>query len=66
MRDTRTRTQPLLLKPGEAAALLGMGRTSFYEHVMPEVRAVRRGRLVLIPRAELESWALDNAARLLG
>lgn len=56
--------EPLLLRPTQAAVLLGMSRSSLYEHVLPEVRCVRRGRLVLIPRTEIERWAKENLARL--
>jgi hypothetical protein len=32
------------------------------EHVQPELRVIRRGRLVLIPKRELEAWVSRNAA----
>jgi len=53
----------LALSPEEAAALLGVSRDYFDEHVMPELRIVRRGRRILIAFAELERW-LDRAATL--
>jgi hypothetical protein len=45
----------------EAATSLGMGLTSFETHVQPHVRLIRRGKLRLIPVAELERWAEQNA-----
>ena len=44
----------MALSPIEAAASLGVSRDSFDEHLPPELRLVRRGRLVLIPITELE------------
>lgn len=51
------------LTPPEAAAALGCGETYFTEHVRPELRLIRRGRKVLVPVAELERWAAENASR---
>lgn len=51
------------LTPPEAAASLGCGETYFTDHVRPELRLIRRGRKVLIPVAELERWATENADR---
>ncbi|MEK6271388.1 MAG: helix-turn-helix domain-containing protein [Actinomycetota bacterium] len=45
----------------EAARSLGMSVDSFERHVQGEVRLVRRGRLRLVPVAELERWAERNA-----
>jgi excisionase family DNA binding protein len=53
----------LALTPTEAAARLGVGRSFFYEHVLPELRTVRRGRKNLIPLTELDKWLRDNSAR---
>lgn len=49
----------------EAADAIGMSVDSLERYVMPDVRAVRRGRLVLIPVAELQAWLERNAARVL-
>jgi hypothetical protein len=38
---------------------------SLERYVMPEIRVVRRGRLVLITAAELERWLERSAARVL-
>ena len=40
---------------------LGMSLDSFERHVQPELRLIRRGKLRLVPLAELERWANDNA-----
>jgi excisionase family DNA binding protein len=53
------------LTPAEAAAALGVGPDFFDEYVRSEVRIVRRGSKKLIPLAELERWAEENAERVL-
>ena len=47
----------------EAAAALGMSVDSFERHVQPTLRLLRLGRMVLVPAAELERWADENARR---
>ena len=51
----------LSVSPGEAAEILGVSRDYFDEHVIDELRVVRRGRRILVALAELERW-LDRAA----
>ena len=51
----------LALSPDEAAALLGVSRDYFDEHVIVELRIVRRGRRILVSLVELERW-LDRAS----
>jgi hypothetical protein len=51
----------LALSPDEAAKAIGTSRDYLDEHVLPELRVVRRGRRKLIPVKELEAW-LDRAA----
>ena len=51
----------LARSPDEAAALLGVSRDYFDEHVIDELRIVRRGRRILVALAELERW-LDRAS----
>ncbi len=51
----------LAVSPDEAAAVLGVSRDYFDEHVIGELRVVRRGRWILVALAELERW-LDRAA----
>jgi hypothetical protein len=43
-----------------------VSRDFFDEHVLPELRVIRRGRLVLVPVAELERWVSRSAAVTLG
>jgi excisionase family DNA binding protein len=50
----------LALSPDEAASVLGVSRDYFDEHVIDELRVVRRGRRILVALAELERW-LDRA-----
>ncbi|HEY2353774.1 MAG TPA: hypothetical protein VGH79_02580 [Gaiellaceae bacterium] len=52
----------LAMELGEAALALGVSRKFFAEHIKPELRLVRRGRRVLVPRAELERWLSESAA----
>ena len=53
----------IALRPDEAAVALGLGRTTFYERVMPQLRVVYLGRARLIPVAELERWVEKEAVR---
>lgn len=62
--DKPTKLGPrLALSPDEAAAVLGVSRDYFDEHVLPELRIVRRGRRILIAVTELERWLDRSAAR---
>jgi hypothetical protein len=49
----------------EAAAALGMSVDSFERHVQPTIRLIRCGRMRLVPVAELQRWASENAERVL-
>jgi hypothetical protein len=63
-RSTRSVQLPrLALRPEEAAASIGISRDAFDQHVLPELKVVRRGRLRLIAVRELERW-LDRSAAL--
>jgi excisionase family DNA binding protein len=53
----------LALSPDEAAASLGVSRDYFDDHIVGELRIIRRGRRKLIPTRELERW-LDREAAL--
>ncbi len=59
--DGQTPSGRLALSPDEAAAVLGVSRDYFDEHVIGELRVVRRGRRILVALAELERW-LDRSA----
>jgi hypothetical protein len=52
----------IALRVEEAAAVLGMSRDSFDRYVMPDVRVIRRGRLILVPVSELHRWCERAAA----
>lgn len=56
----------LALTRAEAARALGMSMDSFERYVQPELRLVRRGKLRLIPVAEIERWLVENASRVRG
>jgi hypothetical protein len=56
----------LTLSKAEAAASLGVSVDFLESHVMPDLRVIRKGRLVLIPVRELERWVDLNAASLWG
>ena len=56
---TRTRlvVRPLLVSVEDAAALLGIGRTTLYELIRQgDVRPIRIGRCVRIPQRELQAY----------
>jgi excisionase family DNA binding protein len=54
------------LTPAEAAAALGVGPDFFDANIRHELRWVRRGSKRLVPVAELQAWADENAERVLG
>ena len=52
----------ILLTRKEAAAAMGVSRNTFERHIQPDLRLIRRGRLVLVPVDELRRWVRENAA----
>jgi hypothetical protein len=64
--ETRSKAVPALaLTKTEAARSLGMSVRSFDKYVMPDVKIIRRGSMVLISVRELERWADESAERTL-
>ncbi len=63
---TPPRVPRLALSKAEAAEALGVSVDFLEEHVMHELRIVRRGRRRLIPVAELQRWLDESAARTFG
>jgi predicted nucleotidyltransferase len=60
------RARPLTLNQQDAAALLGISVDAFSEHVAPELRRVKCGRLWLYPVRELEQWVERSAVEWAG
>jgi excisionase family DNA binding protein len=55
----------MALRKTEAAEALGVSLDFFEDHIQSELRVIRRGRLVLIPRSELLAWMDRNTAAVL-
>jgi excisionase family DNA binding protein len=54
-------SERLLLRAEETAELLGVGRSKVWELIWTrELPAIRIGRLVRIPRSELERWIAER------
>ena len=64
--DKGQRTERVALTRREAADSLGVSVDHFERHILPELRVIRSGRLVLVPVAELRRWADRAAALTLG
>ena len=56
----------LALSKTEAADALGVSIDFLEQHILHELRIVRRGRRRLIPLIELQRWIDNNAHRTLG
>ena len=63
MKDAATDVLRTALRPNEAARSLGCSRDFFDEHIAPELRWVRRGRMKLVAVTEIQRW-LDRAGEL--
>ncbi len=62
--NTETRRTPaprIALTKDEAAQALGMSVGSLNKYVLPDVKVIRRGTIVLIPVKQLETWAERSA-----
>ncbi len=55
----------LSLRREEAAEALGVSADHFDARIRHELRAVRRGRIILYPVAELEAWLAANSEHTL-
>jgi len=55
---------PIALTRAQAAQALSISMDSFERYVQPEVKTIRRGRLVLVPVRELERWVEQNSELL--
>ena len=60
--STETMRARLAFSKLEAAEALGCSVDFLEEHVLPELRVVRRGRRVFVAVAELERWLERSAA----
>ena len=60
-KDRKRALPRLSVSPDEAAEMLGVSRDYFDEHILPDLRIIRRGRRILVPLTELERW-LDQTA----
>jgi excisionase family DNA binding protein len=54
--------EKLALSVQEACEELGVGRSTFYELILPDLKHVKLGRRTLIARVELERWLDRNGA----
>jgi hypothetical protein len=61
-RRTSAAPMRLALRIEEAAAALGVSHDFFAEHIAPELRFVRRGRVKLVAVNEIERWLDRNAS----
>lgn len=62
MSDVVITMRPVTVAREDAAAALGVGITTFSERIQPDLQVIRIGAKVLIPVAELERWAQEQAA----
>jgi excisionase family DNA binding protein len=59
--------EPLLLRAGEVAKLLGLGRSKVFAMLaVGELPVIRIGRSVRVPRAALEDWIADQTQHASG
>ena len=65
MRLVTAQVPRLALRREEAAEALGVSADHFDGRIRPELRAVRRGRVVVYAVAELQRWLDANAEHVL-
>jgi excisionase family DNA binding protein len=59
--------EPLLLKAGDVAKLLGLGRSKVFAMLaVGELPVIRIGRSVRVPRAALEGWIVEHTQHASG
>jgi excisionase family DNA binding protein len=58
------RADKLAYTPAEAAAMLGVSRRTFDRRILGQLRIVREGRCILVPRRELERYIERGLDRL--
>jgi excisionase family DNA binding protein len=59
--------EPLLLKAGEVAKLLGLGRSKVFAMLaVGELPVIRIGRSVRVPHAALEDWIAEHTQHARG
>ncbi len=59
--------EPLLLKAGDVAKLLGLGRSKVFAMLAAgELPVIRIGRSVRVPRAALEDWIAEHTRHASG
>jgi excisionase family DNA binding protein len=59
--------EPLLLKAGDVAKLLGLGRSKVFAMLaLGELPVIRMGRSVRVPRASLERWIAEHTQHASG
>jgi excisionase family DNA binding protein len=59
--------EPLLLKAGDVAKLLGLGRSKVFTMLaVGELPVVRIGRSVRVPRAALDDWIAEHTQHASG
>ena len=59
--------EPLLLKAGDVAKLLGLGRSKVFAMLtVGELPVIRIGRSVRVPRAALEGWIAERTQHASG
>jgi hypothetical protein len=52
----------LALRRQEAARTLGVSDEVFDEHIRPQLRVIRCGRVLLYPVADIERWIRESSS----